>query len=438
MLRLFTKLGFLARRRRRFWLVLAIGAILLTAAAPFLRAGYHAYAAEEAWRHYHSAEALAHFHICLHVWPWSRSARLHLQAAQAARREGEFEAASQLLYECQNTLLDDSAEAVLEWAMLRAAMGDLGTTAESLRQAARQQPGMRPVVYEALAEGHLIMSRLLDALRTTDDWLMLEPDNPQAWFVRGKIHRQIGDTQSIVADYQRVLELDPERTEARWWLALALFDIGRYQEAIAQLEIYKGSHPQDVDVQVRGAICLWRLEREKEARAQLDRVLSEHPDHGLALLTRGQMLLKEGRYAEAEPWLRQAARSLPYDQKAQNALWECLRQQGKTEEAEAQRDRTEALGELRAQQREIHTRLMQQKPDDPSLHCRLGTLYLQLGSPQAGEAWLLSALRLDAHYVPALEAMAKLSQERGENDRAELYQRQVGIARNRPSRESSK
>ena len=75
---------------------------------------------------------------------------------------------------------------------------------------------------------------------------------------------------------------------------------------------------------------------------------------------------------------------------------------------------------------------MQQKPDDPALHCQLGTIYLQLGSPQVGEAWLLSALRLDAHYVPALQALAKLSQERGENDRAKHYHRQAQIAQNHP------
>jgi tetratricopeptide (TPR) repeat protein len=410
----------------------------MIAAAPFLWAGYHAYAAQEAWRSYHSQEARAHFNICLHVWPWSRSPRIYRMAAQAARREGDFEEARRLLYECQNTLLDDSAEVVLEWAMLRAAMGDLDSTAEPLRLTARQQPAMRPVVCEALAEGYLVMSRILDALRATDDWLTLEPNNPQAWFVRGKIHRQIGDSQAVVTDYQRVLELDSERTEARWRLALALFDIGRYEEAAQQLAIYEQSHPNDVDVQVRWAMCLWRLGQEEEARAQLGSVLAEHPHHGLALLTRGQMALNEDRYAGAEPWLRQAAQVLPYDSKAQNAFWECLRQQGKTEEAEVQRERTESLRELRTRQWEILTRLMQQKPDDPALHCQLGTLYLRLGSPQVGEAWLLRALRLDAHYVPALEALAKLSQERGDDERAEQYHLQARIAQNHPSRGSPK
>ncbi len=333
-----------------------------------------------------------------------------------------------LLDECQYALHDNSAEAVLEWAMLRAAMGDLDSTEESLRQTARQQPYVLPLVYEALAEGYLVMSRILDALRATDAWLELEPNNPQAWFVRGKIHRQVGAVQAIAADYQRVLELDPQRTEARWWLAQALIAIGRYNEAYRELEIYGRSHAHDVDVQVHRAICLRLMERTEEARSLLDGVLAEHPQHGLALLTRGQLLMSQERYAEAEPWLRQAVGVLPYDLKGHNALWESLRQQGKTEEAEAQRERTDALRDLNNQRSDILTRLMQQRPDDPALHCKLGTLYLQLGSPQVGEAWLLSALRLDAHYKPALEALAKYYQDRGDSERAEGYRRETRSA----------
>lgn len=433
--RLFGRLASFVPRGRRFWLALVIGALLLAASLPFFWAGYHAYAAQAALNRYHSAEALGHFDACFRVWPWSRSSHMHLLAARAARRQGDFDEAGRLLHECQDVLHDNSAEAVLEWAMLRAAMGDLEATASELRNAARLDPNRAPLVLEALAEGYLVMSRILDALRTTDTWLTLEPDNPQAWFIRGKIHRQAGAAQAIAADYQRVLELDPQRTEARWWLARALISIGRYNEAYRELEIYGRSHANDADnqahwieIQVHRAICLRLMERTEEARNLLDSVLAEQPHHGLALLTRGQMLMSQERYAEAESWLRQAVGVLPYDLKAQNALWECLRQQGKTEEAEAQHERTDALRDLTNQRSDILTRLMQQRPNDPALHCKLGTLYIRLGSPQVGEAWLLSSLRLNEHYVPALEALAKYYQERGDNERAEDYRRQARSA----------
>ncbi|MHB1423334.1 MAG: tetratricopeptide repeat protein [Gemmataceae bacterium] len=416
------------RRRRRQWLLaLAITVVLLGVASPFLWAAYHAYAGEMALSRYHSAEARSHFDACLRIWPWSGSNYLHLLAARAARREGDFEEAYRLLHECPDTVREHSAEAALEMAMLRAARGDLDATAEPLRKFARQDPRLVPLVLEAFAEGYLRTSRILDALRTTDDWLRLEPDNPQAYFVRGKVHRQAGVAQEVAADYQHVLELDPQRSEAHWWLALALLDIGRYVDAYNNLVIVERQRANDPEVQVRKAICLWRMEREQEACQLLDGVLAEQPDHGLALLTRGQIAMNSERFAEAEPLLRQAARLLPFDYKAQNALWNCLRQQNKKDAAEAQRERMDVLYERRTRQADIRTRLLGQNPDDPALQCELGKLDLQLGAPRVGEAWLLSALRLDPNYLPALEALAQHYQERGEKDLAEEYRRRAQL-----------
>jgi predicted Zn-dependent protease len=185
-------------------------------------------------------------------------------------------------------------------------------------------------------------------------------------------------------------------------------------------------------------MCLWRLDREAVADSLLDNVLAEHPHHGLALLTRGQMFLMAFQCAKAEPWLRQAAGVLPYDHAAQNALWQCLRQQGKTEEAEAQRELTETLYERATQLAELLNHRMQQSPNDPALHYQVGTLYLQLGSPQAGEAWLHSALRRSENYVPALEALAKLFHEHGDKERAEEYHQRSQIAKSRHALKSHK
>ena len=164
-------------------------------------------------------------------------------------------------------------------------MGDLDSTAEPLRKLARQNPLLVPLVLEALAEGYLrnIHRPPLDALRITEDWLRLEPNNPQSWFVRGKLHRQIGIAQEVATDFQHVLDLDPERIEARWFLALALVDIGRYEQAYENLVLVQRHRPNDVEVRVREAICLWRLDREQEACKLLDGMLAEQPDHGLAL-----------------------------------------------------------------------------------------------------------------------------------------------------------
>ena len=286
-------------------------------------------------------------------------------------------------------------------------------------------PNQAPLVMEALAEGYLTMSRILDALRTVDAWLALEPDSVQAWAVRGTIHRRVGAAQEAAADFQHVVERDPDYPHARLWLAQALTEFGRYEEAVAHLEILHRRSPDNVDVRVQLAICRQRMGHDEEARALLDRVLVEQPDRGLALRERGRMALSAGQFADAEIWLTRAVHVLPYDYKAQHALWECLRQQDKTEAAEAQRLRADALYQRRPRQSEILTHLMSQKPDDPTLQCELGGLFIQLGKPEVGEAWLLNVLRLDENYKPALDALADYHHERGNEDLAEEFHRRA-------------
>jgi tetratricopeptide (TPR) repeat protein len=423
----------LAWPRRRL-MVVGLGAVVLAGLSPFLWAAYHWYAAQSALDRYRTAEARPHLHACLRIWPWSRSVRVHLLAARAARREGDFDEAAQRLHECQDTLHDTSPETVLEWAMLHASLGELDTVAEPLKTRLRQEPQFAPLILESLTEGYLRMSRILDALGAVDSWLTLEPNNPRAWFLRGNTHRQVGAWQEAAADYRHVMESDAEYPNARRSLAVALLKIGRYEEAVQQFEILRHRQPHDADVLVNLALCHQLAGRNDEARVLLDAVLAEHPEDGAALRTRGQVALASGQLAEAEKWLRQAVRVLPYDLKAQVALWDCLRQQNKTAEMETERVRMEELKDRWTRQSEIVTRLMSQKPDDPALQCELGVLYTHLGRPEIGEAWLLNALRLDEHYGPALEELAKYYQQRGDEDKAEDYRQRARAARELPNR----
>jgi tetratricopeptide (TPR) repeat protein len=423
------------RRPRRLLLVLATLIVLMALASPFLWAGYHWYAGHAALQRYHGDEARTHLDACLKIWPWSQNARVHRLAARAARRDGDLDEADRRLHECQNTLGDHSPEFVLEWAMLRAAAGDLDAVEEHLKGRARQDPSQIPLILEALIEGYSRMARVLDALRAAEEWLTYEPDNVRALYLRGNIHRQVGAAQKSIPDYRRVIELDPEHVPARSRLAAALLEIGRYEEAAGELEILRRRQPEDAVLQVRLALCRYWLGQTQEAADLLDAVLARHPDHGLALLARGQIALWRGQLPEAEDWLRRAVQALPYDYKAHYSLWDCLRQEKKTDEADIERTRMEKLKDLRQRQGEITTHLMSKRPNDPALHCELGTVYLRLGQPDIGESWLHSALRLDERYVPALEALAEVYQQRGDRVRADEYRRRAHAVKNHESHE---
>jgi tetratricopeptide (TPR) repeat protein len=418
-------------------LIAAIGAGILALASPFLWAGYHWYAGQRDLKRYHSAEARAHFQACMRIWPWSRSARAHLLAARAARRDNDFVEADRLLHECQDRLKDESPESILEWALLQAAVGDPDRVAEQLRFQAAKNPANGPLVLEALAEGYGRTSRIFDALRCLDEWLAHEPDNVQALFLRGNLQRQVGSWQNAATNFRRVVELDPDRNEARWWLAISLSEIGRYEEAVNHLEVLLKAHYEDVEVRVRLAMCRQRLAQPREARALLEAVLAENPEHGVALRTRGEMAKLDGNLPEAEKWLREAIRVMPFDYKTHSWLTECLRSQDKTKEADELAARTEQIKERLQRQSEIMAHLLSAKPNDLALQCELGKLSIQLGQYEYGEGWLLNAERLDNNYLPALTALADYYKSQGNQEKAEAYRQRAQAAAEKSSESST-
>lgn len=402
-------------------IALAILAGAVAVAWPHFWAWRHLAAARAAVERYHPDEARRQIDACLAVWPDSIEA--HLIAARAERLAGDFPKAEDHLRECQRLQKTPSEATVQEWALYHAAAGDLDDVEGYLQETIRRDPGRAGPIREALAEGYLRVYRIRDALNLLQDWLAAEPDEVQALTLLGNLYWQVSAPGSAADQYRRVLELDPSRREARERLAVGLLEVGRYDEALKHLEALRQSDPDDADTQVRIARCQERLDRPEEARATLDAVLSKHPDHGPALRLRGQMLLQDGKPAEAEDWLRRAARAQPDSYEANWSLYECLQKQGKDEAAKAPLARAEALKARTERLNEIATREMSARPRDPALHCEIGKLLLQRGMKELGERWLLSALRLEPHYKPAHAALADYYREQGDAEKADLHRR---------------
>jgi tetratricopeptide (TPR) repeat protein len=414
---------FLGRRRLLLILLLLTGCAVAFSAR-HLWAWYHWRAAQAEEARFHNAQARAHLDACLAVWPGS--APVHLLAARTARRAGAFEEAAQHLKKCEDLDPARADDVALEWALLHAVGGDLSETVEKvLLVRTEKEPAQAPLILEALAEGYTQQYRIRAASACVERWLTLQPDNVQALFLRGNISRKTTGLEKAVPDYRRVVELDAERDDARWWLALGLLQSGHYAEALEHLEHLRGRGQDDPELPVRLALCRKGLDQLDAARQDLDTVLAGHPGYPPALRAQGEVELAAGRPERAEPALRQAVAALPHDYQAQFFLWQSLRQQGRQEEARVQKktvdelkDRTERLGELRL-------RGMAERPRDPALHYEMGTLLLNLGQAEDGEAALLRALSLAPDYAPAHAALAEFYRQRGDATRAAWHRQRA-------------
>jgi tetratricopeptide (TPR) repeat protein len=377
--------------------------------------GPHAWAANHyrlgmsALERYHSADAKTHFEACLTVWKNNVPARIY--SCRAARRLGEFDAARGHLKECQRILKGTNAEVALEDALLRVAMGDLGDLEKSLRSRMDREPEHAALILEALAEGYSRMYRLLECSNCIAQWLSFEPDNPQALYLRGRWGQQVRTWDKAATDYRKVLEIDPDRSDARESLVLCLLELSRYEEALRHLEVIQRKMPDDLHVQVRIARCRQGLGEMKKARQILHSILEQDPDNGQALLLLGRLILNTGQPGEAEADLHRAAEIMPFDYEAQWQLYQCLnRQEGKSAEAQSQLALAEQLRQRHVRRSELTTRLSV-RPHDASLHYEMGLLMMQLGNKELGARWLSSALHEKPDYPEARDALIAYFEE---------------------------
>jgi predicted Zn-dependent protease len=399
------------RKARRISLLLSAlflcGAAALAAA--HLRAWYHYRAGQSALDHYHFTEARNHLAISLHTWP--NSWRVLLLAARAARLDGDFEQAHQYLQHCQHAQPSNPA-VLLEWSLLRASVGELAAVEEYLRDQLNWRSYQTPLIQEALLMGYIRTYRIAQALATVEEWLEHQPEDTQALFLQGCIWQQSHRPQMALRSYRRAWELDPQRDDVRWRLAQCLVELNLADEAVSHLEYLHRRDPNKEEITVELAGARFKQGQVSEAQQLLDAVLAEHPDNEAALRERGRIALAAEDAAEAEKWLRQAARLGPNNPQILRLLSDALLHQGNQDEARALQDRLKQTDRDFQRLEQICQHELGERPNDPVLHSEFGALLLRLGYREAGRNWLLLALQEDPNCATARAALEGSNQNR--------------------------
>jgi tetratricopeptide (TPR) repeat protein len=371
-------------------------------AAAHLRTWHHYRAAQSALTTYHFAQARDHLAIPLKAWPNFGSVRL--LAARAARLHGASEEARKHLLVCQQRQAK-TEEVLLEWALLRAQVGELESVEGYLLDQLRRGSDQARFIQEALIEGYTRTYRIGPALAGVEEWLRQRPDDTQALYLQGMIYQQVQRPQTALASYRRVVELDSQREDARWRLAQCLLHLGLYEEANPHLEYLHRHYPQNTEMTVELGAARYKQGQLAEARQLLDSVLAEHPDNEAALRERGRLALVDEDAARAEKWLRQAEKINPRDTQLLPLLVTALEHQGKHDEAQVLGDRLQQTDHDFQRLARICLYELGERPNDPALHRELGTLLRRLGYGEAARSWLLLALHEDPSCPSARAAL---------------------------------
>jgi predicted Zn-dependent protease len=345
-----------------------------------------------------------------------------LLAAQAARRAGRLDDAETHLLECER--LEGEKDAVtLEWALLRVQRGEMGSLESYLKKCVEEGHTDSSLILEALAMGYGSAYDLPRALYSLDLLLKREPNNLHALLWQGHVLGAMNSPSKAIANYRRILELDPERDEARLFLAEYLATrFQAYQEARTHFARLHEKKPRDPEVTVGLARCYRQLGDSNKARAILDALPAECQDNTEWLFLRGQLALEGRQLAEAEKWLRRAVARNPYYSTALYTLSQCLEQQNNPQEARTFLDRYTQIREGAKQMEQILEQIATTK-GTPALYHEAGRICLQNGQEAEALRWFQGALRLDLSYRPTHTVLAELFERTGKKDLAKAHRK---------------
>jgi tetratricopeptide (TPR) repeat protein len=412
--------------RRRTVLVLALLAlVVITAgvAGVFGWAQYHLFQARAAVEHQDFVRAHGHMVNVLRVWP--RSAALHLEAAQIARRGHLFAEAEQHLADCQRLHQGVNDAIRLERLLLRAMDGDVAAVQESLWRLIDADHPDKLAILEALVQGYMKISFSGAGQAAIARLLELQPDNVVGLYGRGVGWEHLEDEESAIADFRRVLAIQPRHADARKQLAdLLLRDDPR--ESLNHLQLLRRQRPGDPEVLVSQARCWKALGRPAEASQILDALLADHSDHVDALILRGLLAVEDGQAPEGEKWLRRAIRLQPGNEQAHYHLYECLLQQpSRPEEARAQFAQWKRVRADRIRLHEIAATQMDRALRDPAVLYELGSILLRIKQEEDGLRLLRTALEIQPDHESAHRTLAEYYHSKGKDDLAEQHQKRI-------------
>jgi tetratricopeptide (TPR) repeat protein len=404
-------------------LLLGVAGFGLTIGGRYAWAWHYHRRAEQAIAAGKFEEAVANLELCLRIW--TTDGETHFLAGRTARRNNDYQTAEKHLKRAQE-LGWVKEQLQLEYALLRA-QREISADIESYLQECIQKEHPDSIyIFEAQAQGYLAMYQLAAALMALERWLQREPDNVRALTWRANARESVHMEDEAMADYRKVLILDPTRDEARQRLAeLTLRHKSDYQTAAKLFEQLRERQADNPTLLLGLARAYRGLRRREDSRQLLDQILLNDPREAPALSERGRLALDTEQYAEAEDYFRRSLQIDPSDSDTIADLIAALRERGKTGEAKEWEKRLERLKADKERFFHIQSEMFE-RPRDPNLHCEAGEIMHRNGHEKEALRWFGLALQLDPTHRATHRALAQLFEQQGNTELARQHRLLAG------------
>lgn len=316
------------------------------------------------------AQAAQEFRTALQLRPdlWNAKAFLGMSELRAGHRAE----AGPLLAESFEHLQDDQlkSEVGMDLISLDYQSAHLDRSVDVLRVLLRIRPAAPDVLYAA----YRTYSDL--AAKSLSDLAQAAPDSPEMHQVLAQAAASQDDFAGAIAQYRRVLEIDPRLPEVHYELGQMILAKSQGEPALREAEkefnLSLAADPTNGYSEYMLGEIAWLRSNPEEALKHDTRALSLQPGLVDAHIAAGKALTILGRPAEALAQLREAVRLDPRNEVAHYRLAQAYRKLGRTQDADREEEAFRKLRDshepVRALYQQLQERLIVHQsisPDEP-------------------------------------------------------------------------
>jgi Flp pilus assembly protein TadD len=109
-------------------------------------------------------------------------------------------------------------------------------------------------------------TKFKEAMAYYNKALSLNPNNPEAWYLRASLLIDTGKSSEALSDCEKAIELNPQYSDAWSKKSLALYNLERYEDALLASTRASSLNGNDVSAWYIKGVCLDELGRSDEAQ----------------------------------------------------------------------------------------------------------------------------------------------------------------------------
>jgi tetratricopeptide (TPR) repeat protein len=189
--------------------------------------------------------------------------------------------------------------------------------AEDVLKRARDTAPKSPDPHSILGEFYLSRNRMAEAEAEFRSALTFEPDNSRAMMNLARLQDIAGRTQEAESTLKHLASTGGSNKSV---YARYLFEKGRRDEAVRELERLARDNRDDRVIRTELVTAYWNINRVDDARKVLDAALKANSKDQDALLQRAELLITTGKYMQAEEDMAYVLRLSPNSAEAHYVL----------------------------------------------------------------------------------------------------------------------